>query len=109
MYILLAQILTILFPYGTGDALSPIECESHSFETVMGAFAEFERSLIKERQKEGIALAKSRGVYTGRKPTLSAERIAELKERVRLGIPKARVARDFKITRETVYQYLRNS
>ena len=36
----------------------------------MGAFAEFERALIRERQKEGIALAKSRGVYKGRTKTL---------------------------------------
>jgi DNA invertase Pin-like site-specific DNA recombinase len=39
--------------------------------SVMGAFAEFERALIKERQREGIALAKQRGVYTGRKRALS--------------------------------------
>jgi len=76
---------------------------------MLGAVAEFERSLIKERQKERIALAKARGVYTGRKPTLSPEQVAELKERVRLGIPKARVAREFNITRETVYQYLRTT
>ena len=76
---------------------------------MLGAVAEFERSLIKERQKEGIALAKARGVYTGRKPTLSPEQIADLKERVLLGIPKAKVAREFNITRETVYQYLRSS
>ena len=37
----------------------------------MGAFAEFERGLIKERQMEGIALAKQRGAYKGRKPSLS--------------------------------------
>ena len=35
--------------------------------SVMGAFAEFERSLIRERQQEGIALAKQRGAYKGRK------------------------------------------
>lgn len=74
---------------------------------VMGAFAEFERSLIKERQKEGIALARAKGVYTGRKPTLSVGQVAELKEKIRLGIPKSKVARDFKISRETVYQYLK--
>src|SRR4051794_31008045 len=39
--------------------------------SVMGAFAEFERALIKERQREGIALAKQRGVYKGRKPSLT--------------------------------------
>jgi DNA invertase Pin-like site-specific DNA recombinase len=75
---------------------------------VMGSFAEFERSLIRERQKEGIALAKQRGVYRGRKPALSDEQIVELKGLVRTGIPKTKVARDFGITRETVYQYLKN-
>lgn len=75
---------------------------------VMGSFAEFERSLIRERQKEGIALAKQRGVYRGRKPALSDEQIVELKGLVRTGIPKTRVAKDFGITRETVYQYLKN-
>lgn len=46
--------------------------------SAMGAFAEFERSLIKERQREGIALAKQRGAYKGRKKTLRPERAAEL-------------------------------
>ncbi len=40
--------------------------------SVMGAFAEFERALIRERQREGIALAKQRGVYKGRKKALSS-------------------------------------
>ena len=77
------------------------------FLNMLGAVAEFERSLIKERQKEGIAAAKVRGLYTGRKPTLSSEQVVELKARVHLGVPKAKIARDFKISRETVYQYLR--
>lgn len=41
--------------------------------SVMGAFAEFERALIRERQREGIALAKQRGVYRGRNRALSPE------------------------------------
>jgi DNA invertase Pin-like site-specific DNA recombinase len=49
--------------------------------SVMGAFAEFERALIKERQREGIALAKQRGVYTGRKRVLSSAQVAELRRR----------------------------
>jgi DNA invertase Pin-like site-specific DNA recombinase len=49
--------------------------------SVMGAFAEFERALIKERQREGIALAKQRGVYTGRKRALSPAQVAELRRR----------------------------
>lgn len=76
--------------------------------SVMGAFAEFERSLIRERQREGIALAKRRGVYRGRKKRLSDEQADRLRERVAAGEPKAAVARDFGISRETLYQYLRN-
>ncbi len=75
--------------------------------SVMGAFAEFERSLIRERQREGVALAKARGAYRGRKRTLTDEQITDLRERVAVGEPKARLAREFGISRETVYQYLR--
>ncbi|MBF8263241.1 MAG: hypothetical protein HW387_906 [Parachlamydiales bacterium] len=73
---------------------------------MMGSFAEFERSLIKERQAEGIALAKLRGAYTGRKKTLNDEQIFNLIGDVQKGIPKAKVARTYGISRETVYQYL---
>ena len=50
--------------------------------SVMGAFAEFERALIRERQREGIAIAKQRGAYRGRKKSLSDDKAAELKQRV---------------------------
>jgi DNA invertase Pin-like site-specific DNA recombinase len=74
--------------------------------SVMGAFAEFERSLIRERQREGIALAKQRGAYRGRKKSLSPDKIEELRRRVNAGQTKAQVARDFGISRETLYNYL---
>ena len=77
--------------------------------SVMGAFAEFERSLIRERQREGIALAKQRGVYQGRKKSLSDADVIELRRRIGAGDKKAQVARDFGISRETLYQYLRAS
>ncbi|RPE73047.1 DNA invertase Pin-like site-specific DNA recombinase [Tibeticola sediminis] len=75
--------------------------------SVMGAFAEFERALIRERQREGIALAKQRGAYRGRKKSLSEPQIVELKRRIAEGEQKATVARDYGISRETLYQYLR--
>ncbi len=75
--------------------------------SVMGAFAEFERSLIKERQREGITLAKKRGVYKGRKRSLTSEEITLLKKRVEEGHKKTQIALDFGISRETLYQYLR--
>jgi DNA invertase Pin-like site-specific DNA recombinase len=74
--------------------------------SVMGAFAEFERSLLKERQREGIAVAKAAGVYKGRKRTLTPERAAELRDRIKAGEKKAVVAREFGISRETLYSYL---
>lgn len=76
--------------------------------SVMGAFAEFERALLRERQREGIALAKKRGVYRGRKRALSDADIVALKARIESGEKKAQVARDFGISRETLYQYLKN-
>lgn len=75
--------------------------------SMMGAFAEFERALIKERQMEGIALAKKRGAYKGRKAVLSQEQIDQIKIRVAQGDKKSHIARDFGISRETLYQYLR--
>lgn len=73
---------------------------------VMGAVAEFERSLILERQREGIALAKKRGAYKGRKKALTDEQQLQLKARVAAGESKTQVARDMKISRETLYKYL---
>lgn len=75
--------------------------------SVMSAFAEFERSLIRERQREGIALAKQREVYRGRKNALSPERVAALRQRADAGEQKAKLAREFGVSRETLYQYLR--
>ena len=75
--------------------------------SVMGAFAEFERALIRERQQEGIALAKKKGVYQGRKKALAAEQVAELRARLSTGVRKAQVARELGISRETLYQYLK--
>jgi DNA invertase Pin-like site-specific DNA recombinase len=75
--------------------------------SVMGAFAEFERALIRERQREGIALAKQRGAYRGRRKALTTEQIDQLARRAAAGEPKSTLAREFNISRETVYQYLR--
>ena len=76
--------------------------------SVMGAFAEFERSLIRERQREGITLAKKAGIYKGRKPSLSPDQATELRIRAANGEKKAGLAREFKISRETLYSYLAN-
>ena len=75
--------------------------------SVMGAFAEFERALLKERQREGIAQAKKRGAFKGRRKSLSQGEVAELRRRITAGMSKAQVARELGISRQTIYQYLR--
>lgn len=74
--------------------------------SLLGAFAEFERALIRERQREGIALAKQRGAYKGRAPALKPGQAAELRALVAQGVPKAAVARRLHIGRRTLYRYL---
>jgi DNA invertase Pin-like site-specific DNA recombinase len=77
--------------------------------SVMGAFTELEHSLIRERRREGIALAKQRGAYRGRKKTLTPERAAELVQRAASGSSLSVLASDYGISREPVYRYLRQA
>lgn len=73
---------------------------------VMGSFAQFERSMIRERQREGQESARAKGKIPGRKPKLSGDQITELKARIASKEPKAKIAREFGISRETLYSYL---
>lgn len=73
---------------------------------VLGAFAEFERSLILERQKEGIEQARAAGRFKGRAPSLSPAQAAELVGRAAAGEQKAALAAEFGITRKAVYDYI---
>ena len=88
-----------LSPTGETSAISKL------LLSMMGAVAEFERSLIKERQREGIALAKAKGIYRGRKP-LDQTKIQEAQKLITQGVPRAKVARDLKIGRTSLYRYL---
>ncbi len=73
--------------------------------SVMGAIAEFERQLIRERQREGITLAKRRGVYKGRPATLNADVVATLVAKLAAGEKPSVVAREFGISRMTLHRY----
>ena len=76
--------------------------------SLLGAVAEFERALIRERQREGIELAKKRGVYKGRRPSLTSDQVTELRTQAAAGVPKTQLARQYGIHRDTVYRYLAN-
>jgi DNA invertase Pin-like site-specific DNA recombinase len=73
--------------------------------SMLGAVAEFERSMILERQREGIALAKAAGKYKGRKAALTDERADELRARLTAGESVTALAKEFGVSRQTVYNY----
>ncbi len=70
---------------------------------MMGAFAEFERNIIRKRQAEGIAKAKSKGVYKGRKPSIDRDRVKELREE---GLSTYKIAANMGISRMSVHRIL---
>jgi len=74
---------------------------------LLGAVAEFERALIRERQREGIAAAKKKGAYLGRPRLMDPLQVEELKRRAATGEKRAGLAREFGLSRETLYKYLR--
>ncbi|XKH00175.1 recombinase family protein [Marinobacter nauticus] len=84
--------------------------EENPFQTLqlqmMGAFAQFERSMIRERQKEGIAAAKKKGKQIGAKRKLSPEQVAEINSRLASGETKKALAHEYGISRQTLYAAL---
>jgi DNA invertase Pin-like site-specific DNA recombinase len=75
--------------------------------SVMGGIAEFEQALIRERQAEGIALAKLKGLYRGRKRSLNSEQVKYLKEHSATHKKKSIIAKELGVSRETIYRYLK--
>jgi DNA invertase Pin-like site-specific DNA recombinase len=83
--------------------------ESSPFATLMlnmfAAFAAFERSMILERQREGISIAKAAGKYRGRQPALTDAQTEELRQRLVAGESVSALAREFGVARQTIYNY----
>ncbi len=73
---------------------------------LLGAFAEFERTLIRERQREGIRIAKAAGKYKGRNRKLTDDQISEARRLISTGVPKTTVAQGLGIDRTTLYRML---
>lgn len=87
---------------GESDAMAEL------MMTVLAGIAKFERALIRERQREGIEIAKRAGKYKGRKKAFGPAQVRELREKAAQGIPKAQLARDYNVSRQTIHQYLRD-
>jgi len=73
---------------------------------LMAAYAELERAILRERQREGIALAKAAGKYKGRKPALSPDQVQQVRERAAAGEKKTDLAREYGCSRSTIYSSL---
>ena len=72
--------------------------------TILAGFSEFERNIILERQREGIAIAKEKGVYKGRKSKLTKEQVNAMTLDFESGLPKTEIAKKYGVTRAYVYQ-----
>jgi DNA invertase Pin-like site-specific DNA recombinase len=72
---------------------------------MLASFAQFERSMIRERQKEGVQIAKAKGVYKGRKQEMTEETLSAIRERIEAGEAKAVIAKSIGISRDTLYRY----
>ena len=88
----------------TEQPISTKDATSKCFLDMLGVFAEFETNLREERQREGIAKAKERGVYTGRKAKIDVERIKTLKNE---GLGATQIAKQLNIHRDSVYRLLK--
>ena len=76
--------------------------------TMLAAVAEFERNIIRERQAEGIAIAKAKGVYKGRKKCTLKD-IEEVQKKRNMGVPVAVLARENHVSRTTMYRLLNDA
>ena len=86
-------------------ALNTDTAQGEFMLTILAAVAQLERATIRERQAEGIAIAKAQGRYD-RSPKLAPAQVAEARQRVASGVPKARVARDLGVARQTLHAAL---
>ncbi|MBO1768239.1 recombinase family protein [Allobranchiibius sp. GilTou38] len=73
---------------------------------MLGSVAQLERSLIRERQRQGIALARTKRTYRGRTAVLTAEQVATARYQLTQKIPKAQIARDLGVSRSALYDAL---
>ena len=88
------------------EAIDTTTAAGRMMMQMVGSFAEFERAIIRERQAEGIAIAKKNGKYKGRKRVLTAEQIARARARIEAGEGPSAIARDFGVGRSTLYRAL---
>jgi DNA invertase Pin-like site-specific DNA recombinase len=93
---------TLVFT-GQDDAMQKLQLQ------MMGAFAEFERSLIRERQREGIAAAKAKGKHLGRPGLLDDQQKAEIREKRMAGSTPTALGKKYGVSRATIYNIIKEN
>jgi len=91
------------------QAINTSTAAGKAFLQMLGVFAEFETNLRKERQLAGIAKAKTKGVYTGRKPALNDAQKAEIRTKKQNGMNPSQLSKEYGVSRGTVYNILKES
>src|SRR5262249_31011834 len=91
---------------GVGAQMNPVTNEGKLFFSMLGAFAEFERTLIKERVVAGLVAARARGHIGGRRPKLSAAHQRQAQHLKQGGMSITEIAQTLHCSRHTVYKAL---
>jgi DNA invertase Pin-like site-specific DNA recombinase len=91
---------------GVGAQMTPSTSEGKLFLSMLGAFAEFERTLIRERVVAGLVAARARGHKGGRRPKLSAAQQRQAQALKQGGMPITEIAQTLQCSRHTVYKAL---
>jgi DNA invertase Pin-like site-specific DNA recombinase len=91
---------------GVGAQMNPATSEGKLFLSMLGAFAEFERTLIRERVVAGLVAARARGHKGGRRPRLSAAQQRQARAMHEGGMPITEIAQTLGCSRHTVYKAL---
>jgi len=86
-------------------ALNTASAQGEFMLTILAAVAQLERAMIRERQAEGIALAKKRGVYD-RTPKITRDQIKDARSKIEMSVPVAVIARQLGVARSTLYAAL---
>ena len=93
----------------SGTTLDTSDKLGEFFLTVLGAIGQLERKTIKERTNEGIAIAKTKGKYTGRQKgaiALKGDALERFKRFYDLGMKKSELAKEFNVSRPTIYKWI---
>ncbi len=91
------------------QAIDTSTASGKAFLQMLGVFAEFETNLRKERQMAGIAKAKLKGIYKGRKPSLTESQVQNIMVKKEAGMNPTQLSKEYGVSRATIYNVLKKT